>query len=179
MPTSLEFPLLIGLFTLAAALTDLRMRRVPNYLTVPAALLGLAYHTLAPQGQGVLFALAGFAVGFALLILPWILGGGGMGDVKLLAALGTWLGPGLILVAFGGSAIIAAFMALAVIIGNTMQHGIAASKSRYIAAGHSGDVTVERGEALIQAKKRRVVPFAVPVAVSTWLVLAWILLRSL
>ena len=59
------------------------------------------YHTFAPQGIGPLWALAGFAVGFSLLIVPWLLGGGGMGDVKMLAALGTWLGPLLVLVAFG------------------------------------------------------------------------------
>ena len=31
-------------------------------------------------------------MGFGLLFVPWLLGGGGMGDVKLLAALGAWLG---------------------------------------------------------------------------------------
>ena len=77
MPVHPEYLLCVGLFTLAAAITDFRCKRVPNYLTVPAALAGLAYHTLAPGGQGVLFALAGFAIGFGLLLLPWILGGGG------------------------------------------------------------------------------------------------------
>lgn len=177
MPLNLELPLLVGLFTLAAAATDLRMKRVPNYLTVPAAVLGLAYHSLAPAGQGPWMALAGFAVGFALLLLPWILGGGGMGDVKLLAALGVWLGPLLILVAFGGAAFLAAIVAAGVMCSNTMQNGIMSTRRRYLAVGQSGHVSLS-GDALQNAKKRRVLPFAVPVAVSTWLLLAWMLLQS-
>jgi prepilin peptidase CpaA len=84
------------------------LRRIPNWLTVPAAAMALLYHTLAPHGIGPLLALAGFAVGFSLLLLPWLLGGGGMGDVKMLAALGAWLGPLGILIAFGLGAVVAA-----------------------------------------------------------------------
>src|SRR5689334_13282003 len=135
MPVHSEFLVFVGLFTLAAAVTDLRQKRVPNYLTVPAALAGLAYHSFAPGGHGVLFALAGFAIGFVLLLLPWILGGGGMGDVKLLAALGTWLGPIMILVAFGGSAIMAAALAGTVMGLNTLQNGIMSTRRRYLLTG--------------------------------------------
>lgn len=179
MSPNWELPFLIGLFTLLAAIVDLRIRRVPNYLTVPAAVLGLAYHSLAPNGSGFLFAISGFAVGFAILLLPWILGGGGMGDVKLLAALGVWLGPVLILVAFAGSALFAAVMALMVIFFNTLQHGLMSSQQKYLAAGIPGQVPTDHETALNQAKKRRVVPFAVPVALSTWCLLAWMLLRVL
>jgi len=177
MPLHPEFPILVGLFTLAAAAVDLWMRRVPNYLTVPAAVMGLAYHTLAPGGQGILFALAGFAVGFFLLLMPWILGGGGMGDVKLLAALGTWLGPLMILVAFGGSTLIAAATAIVVLAGNTLQYGISSTRRRYLAVGQSANVSLAQ-DPLQSAKKRRVLPYAVPVAMSTWLLLAWMLLHN-
>lgn len=174
----LELPIAVAVLTLAAAAVDLYMRRVPNYLTVPAALLGLAYHTLAPGGQGILFALAGFAVGFAILLLPWILGGGGMGDVKLLAALGTWLGPLMILVAFAGSAMIGAVLAVGVIFVNTLQHGILSTKRRYLTAGAGANVSMNHENPLERAKKRRVLPFAVPVAISTWILLAWMLLQT-
>jgi prepilin peptidase CpaA len=179
MPTNWELPLFVGLFTLAAAAVDFQCKRVPNYLTVPAALAALAFHSCMPHGQGVLFALAGFAVGFVLLLAPWLLGGGGMGDVKLLAALGAWLGPIMILVAFGGSAIVAALLATVVICHNTLQNGIIASKRKYLAVGHRGQVALTSEQALNQAKKRRVLPFAVPVAISTWLLLAWMLLSSI
>ena len=179
MPTNWELPLFVGLFTLVAAIVDLRFRRVPNYLTVPAVVGALAFHAFAPHGQGPLFALAGFAVGFVLLLAPWLLGGGGMGDVKLLAALGTWLGPVMILVAFGGSAIIAALLAAVVIINNTLHNGIIASRRKYLTVGARGNATLTAEHAFIQAKKRRVLPYAVPVAISTWLLLAWMLLSSM
>jgi prepilin peptidase CpaA len=124
-----------------------------------------------------LFALAGFGVGFALLLLPWILGGGGMGDVKLLAALGVWLGPLLILIAFGGSALIAGATAVVVMAINTMQFGISSTRRRYLAVGQAANVSLPQ-DALQNAKKRRVLPFAVPVAMSTWLLLAWMLLHN-
>ena len=76
----------VGVFTALAACTDMRMRRIPNYLTVPAAALGLAYHTLAPGGMGPLFALGGFAVGFLLLLAPWLFGGGSKSPEQGMAA---------------------------------------------------------------------------------------------
>lgn len=179
MPTNLELPIMVGLFTLVAAVIDFRLKRVPNYITVPAAVLGLAFHSLAPHGQGVWFALGGFGVGFALLLLPWIIGGGGMGDVKLLAALGAWLGPILILVAFAGSAFVAACGALGVICYHTLQKGIGYTRRRYLVVEHAGGVSLDHSSSLAAAKKRRVLPFAVPVAVSTWLLLAWMLLQSM
>jgi prepilin peptidase CpaA len=179
MPTNWELPLVVALFTLLAAAIDWRSKRVPNYLTVPAAIAALAFHAFLPHGQGALFALAGFAVGFVLLLAPWLLGGGGMGDVKLLAALGAWLGPVMILVAFAGSAIVAAVLAAAVIVNNTLHNGIIASKRKYLAVGHRGTGAIDAQTALNQAKKRRVLPFAIPVAISTWLLLAWMLLSSI
>jgi prepilin peptidase CpaA len=78
---------------LAAALAcDLRARRIPNAVTATAAALGVAWHA-SPFGVGVAPALLGLALGAALLIAPFALGGMGGGDVKLLAALGAWLGP--------------------------------------------------------------------------------------
>jgi prepilin peptidase CpaA len=76
-----------------ACITDIRSRRVPNVLTFGAAGLALLFHALAPQGNGLVFAAEGWVVGAAVVFLPFALGGLGGGDVKLLAALGAWLGP--------------------------------------------------------------------------------------
>jgi prepilin peptidase CpaA len=79
---------------------DVRTRRIPNYLTLGTAVAGLAYnfmsHGLSGLGDGFL----GMLLGFACLILPYLLGGMGAGDVKALAALGAWLGPKLTLLLF-------------------------------------------------------------------------------
>jgi prepilin peptidase CpaA len=174
MHIDLLFAALVGLFALLCAVLDYRTMKIPNWLTVSAAVIGLGYHTIAPQGIGPLWALAGFAVGFSLLIVPWLLGGGGMGDVKMLAALGTWLGPLMVLVAFGGGAILASIGAIGVLVYSTVDCGISATQRRYLAAraGSSSDIRQETPR-----KIRRVLPFAVPVAIATWLVLAWMLFR--
>ncbi|MGL4420399.1 MAG: prepilin peptidase [Gemmataceae bacterium] len=50
--------------------------------------------------DGLLFAAAGLAVGFTIFFLFWLLGIAGGGDVKVMASVGTWLGPLTILGAF-------------------------------------------------------------------------------
>jgi prepilin peptidase CpaA len=78
-----------------ACLTDFRSRRIPNVLTFGASAAAVVILGAANGWAGVAWCLAGWAVGCALF-LPWfLLGGMGAGDVKLLAALGAWSGPGL------------------------------------------------------------------------------------
>ncbi len=165
------FVVAVGLYVALAALTDLRMRRIPNYLTVPAALSGLIYHTLAPTGWGLWVSLAGFGVGFALLLLPWLAGGGGMGDVKLLAALGAWLGAECLLIAFAVSALIAGAIALVAMIGDP--------KPRRSPLGNVLGLRIPRPSARSTRRRQaRTLPFAVPVAISTFAVLTWLVARG-
>lgn len=78
---------------LVACVTDVQSRRIPNVLTFGAAGAALAVHAFGGGVDGALRAAGGWAVG-TLLFLPFFaLGGMGAGDVKLLAALGAWLGP--------------------------------------------------------------------------------------
>jgi prepilin peptidase CpaA len=175
MNVGYDFAALVALYIAIAAVVDYRTKKIPNWLTVPAALLGLAFNTLAPSGLGPVASLLGFAIGFGLLILPWILGGGGMGDVKMLAALGAWLGPVLLLMSFGLAAILAAVGATLVIATSTMSSGIVATQDRYIRAGNGAALAGHNPP----RKLRRVLPFAVPVAISTWLVLGWLILRGM
>lgn len=83
-----------------ASLTDLRSQRIPNALTLPCALAALAYHLLIQGPQGLWFSLAGLGVGFGLMLAPFLFRVMGGGDVKLLAAVGAWVGPQMVLVAF-------------------------------------------------------------------------------
>ena len=93
----------------------------------------------------------------------------------MLAALGAWMGPILILVSFGLAAVLAAVAAMLIIATSTMTEGITTTQHRYIRAG-GGSTTVTSGGT--PRKVRRVLPFAVPVAVSTWIVLAFLLLKA-
>lgn len=76
----------------AACVTDVRWRRVPNALTLPALAAGVLAHGLWSGGLGPLGALGGAAVGLAVFFPFFALGGMGAGDVKLMAALGAWIG---------------------------------------------------------------------------------------
>jgi prepilin peptidase CpaA len=174
MHVGFDLVALVAIYVTIAAVLDYRTRKIPNWLTVSAALLGLAYNSFAPGGMGPVTAIAGLVVGFGLLLLPWMLGGGGMGDVKLLAGLGAWLGPVLILVSFGLAAMLAALTAVIIMSTSLASAGYSRTRRKYVQAG-----TVDSpASGAPLAKARRVLPFAVPVAVSTWLVLAWLVLRS-
>ena len=78
----------------ASCVTDLRSRRIPNALTIGAAAGAIAFGAASGGLMGVMSSAGGWVVG-CLLFLPWfVLGGMGAGDVKLLAAMGAWVGPG-------------------------------------------------------------------------------------
>jgi prepilin peptidase CpaA len=76
-----------------ACVTDLRSRRIPNLLTFGGAVAGVLFHAVTGSTHGLLMSTGGWVVGLMVYLLPFLLGGLGAGDVKLVAALGAWLGP--------------------------------------------------------------------------------------
>ncbi len=77
--------------TLIATGTDARSRRIPNLLTLPALLVGLAAHAIAGGASGLGLACLGAVVAGGILLPGWVMGWMGAGDVKLMAAVGAWL----------------------------------------------------------------------------------------
>jgi prepilin peptidase CpaA len=98
--------------TLFAALLDWRSRRIPNWLTVPALLLGVVVHTYLAGWHGALFALEGAGLALILLFPPVLIRALGAGDWKLMGAVGAFMGPVLILFIFFGSIFVAGLMAM-------------------------------------------------------------------
>lgn len=99
---------------LTAAITDLRWRRIPNRLTFAAMAVGLIAQAGHDGWPGAFFSLAGIAIGLGLLLPVYAMGGMGAGDVKLLGAVGGFLGPGGVVTAFMMSALVGGLYALAV-----------------------------------------------------------------
>jgi prepilin peptidase CpaA len=77
----------------AACGCDLRTRRIPQVLTLGGAAAGVAFHLVGGGWSAAAGSVAGWALGIAIFMPPFALGGLGAGDVKLLGALGAWLGP--------------------------------------------------------------------------------------
>jgi prepilin peptidase CpaA len=109
----MDFPILFLIVTLGiASITDLYFFRIPNWLTLPALSFGVAHFTITKGFEGFLFSIAGTGTGFTLLLLPYIFGGTGAGDVKLLGAVGSFLGPKGIFAVFMISCILSGVYAL-------------------------------------------------------------------
>lgn len=102
----------LSLVLLIAAFTDLRSRRIPNWLTLPALPIGLIAQSVYGDGfwQGLLGALGGFVALFALFAV----GAGGAGDVKLFAVVGSFVGIRNLAFVFVLVAIIGGIAAIAV-----------------------------------------------------------------
>jgi prepilin peptidase CpaA len=152
--------LLFGVLLLAASISDLRSRRIPNRLTALIAVSGAAYaFTATPPPGAILYVLGGGAVGLLLWLPFWIMGKLGAGDVKLAAAAGTWLGAagaieaGLFAAAVGG-----VLAVVALVRGN----GVRAAATRFGAWLFASRVTRTLAPELTPPERR--IPYGVALA---------------
>ena len=134
MPIRVTLSLVVGI----AALTDLKWRRIPNWLTLPALPVGLAAQWIYGEGfwQGLLGAAGGFAALFALFAV----GAGGAGDVKLFTVVGAFLGIRNLMVVFvlvaligGAAGVVVALRAGALgrVLANTLAIGTSLARGRW------------------------------------------------
>ncbi|MBI4908506.1 MAG: prepilin peptidase [Acidobacteria bacterium] len=84
---------LLALLVVVAAVYDVRSRRIPNWLVLLGALLGMALNAVLYEQAGL--KLSALGIGMALLVyVPlFAIRGMGAGDVKLMAAVGSIVGP--------------------------------------------------------------------------------------
>ncbi|WP_245784126.1 A24 family peptidase [Halomonas korlensis] len=162
---------------MAATCCDLRHRKIPNTLVMAGAAAGLLLQgTLAGSG-GVLAATYGFLVGMAVLMPGYLLGFTGAGDAKLMAAVGTFLGPlgafqAALASILAGSIIAIGYIMFAVLFCQT-----ASPMARYelmaktlVTTGRPIYIAPEKGEVM-----GRKFPFAVAIALGTtgWMIWQW------
>jgi prepilin peptidase CpaA len=148
-----------------ATFTDLRSRRIPNWLVFPFMVMGLGVSAWLHGWHGILQSLAGLGLGALIFGVFFVLGGMGMGDVKLCAAIGAWVGPSQL-----GIALVITGLA-----GGVMAVGWAACRG-FLFAG-SGDLIVglrERGfrphpDLVLSNPKTRKMPYAPAIAIGTLL----------
>jgi prepilin peptidase CpaA len=99
-----------------ATVVDVRTRRIPNELTATLAGIGVGLAASGVSGVSLWGSLLGFVVGLALMMPGHVLGANGAGDVKLMAASGAIVGPGLVFRAFLFTAIAGGLLAIVVAI---------------------------------------------------------------
>jgi prepilin peptidase CpaA len=95
-----------------AVFTDLRSRRIPNWLVLPFMFAGVAVSGWLHGWHGIGQSLGGLGLGTLLFGILFLMGGMGMGDVKLCAAIGAWIGPAQLLLALVITGLAGGLMAL-------------------------------------------------------------------
>jgi prepilin peptidase CpaA len=158
--------LALCLFLLPSTFFDLKHRRIPNWLTLPAILTGLALHVLLSGRDGFFFSATGLAIGIGLLILPFAMGGMGAGDVKLLGAIGSFVGPVMTLRIFLVSAVLGLAASLVLILAVSRHRKAWLSRIRGRPAGRKGEAGPARDDPTIP---RVYLPYGAVLAAGTLL----------
>lgn len=158
-----------------AAAVDARTRRIPNVISLPLAAAGIAYAVTGGAVVGPGGAALGLLAGFGLLVVPYAIGAMGGGDVKLLAAVGAWVGPAGALGVFVVATLFAAVLALCQatasgrlgrLLGNSALLAVNVAHVRSLGVDHLAGT----GRSLDSAG--RPLPYAVPVLVGVAAVVA-------
>lgn len=131
----------------AAAVIDLRTRRIPNILTATLAAIGIGLAAAGFGRVGLGAALLGCLLGLAFMMPGHIFGATGAGDVKLLAAVGTLLGPTGVAVAFMYTAILGGALALVVAIHRGRLQDTLQETATLVVTGGANVATIEKPSA--------------------------------
>jgi prepilin peptidase CpaA len=116
----LMYPAIATVCALAGSVFDVKSRRVPNFITGPAFLLGLSIHLVHGGWRELLSSLAaGLICGIVFLVF-YLAGGMGAGDVKLITAVGC----------IAGLSHVAYILSLTAIAGGVMAVALALAKGR-------------------------------------------------
>ena len=120
---------LLVVIVLVAAASDIRTRRIPNWLTLPGVLAGILVNVVMAGLPGLKMSLTGLALAFGLYLVLYVLRAMGAGDVKLMAAVGAIVGPAQWFAIFIATAVAGGIFAVALMVikgrvrqtlGNTM-----------------------------------------------------------
>ena len=179
MEHSLGVPILVVLASASvAAVTDVWKFKVHNALTFPLLLSGLLYHWALdnPHTQGLMYSALGALFGFGILLVLYVLGGMGAGDVKFMAGVGAWLGFPLTLVVFLAASLAAGIYAIGLLLlfGNVRETWINLQIAwhrvmvfgRHLGAEDRVETEVQRSD-----RRRRLIPFTAMVALGMIVVL--------
>jgi prepilin peptidase CpaA len=162
----------VGAVLTFACISDVRSRRIPNVLTFSAIACALVFHALTDGLSAAGWSLAGCFLGAALFFPMFALRGMGAGDVKLLAAVGAWLGPSQVAMVALAASLAGGVIAIVVALG----HGYlrTALKNLWMLLTHWRVMGVRPLEQVTLAGTRGPrLAYAVPISIGT-LVTLWL-----
>ena len=156
----------VGSILALACVSDLRTRRIPNVLTMSAAAAALAFHLANGGLSAAGWSLAGLFLGALLFFPMFALRGMGAGDVKLLAAIGAWVGPGQVAIVALATSI--AGGVIAVVVALAYGYLRKALKNLYLVLMHWRLVGVQPLPALtLEHARGPRLAYAFPIAIGT------------
>lgn len=170
LPGAYVLPLQLGMLALllvVATVVDVRERRIPNWLVASGMVAGLAFHMISPQGNGVVFALSGLAVGIAALLPMYVLRMMGAGDVKLMGMIGAFLGTTGVIGAVLASMAAGGILALTIAVGKRMLPELLANLHGMLIQYHVRHITRTTGQSLRPAASVGNMPYAVAITAGT------------
>jgi len=165
---------LVSLLLVVAAVIDGKQLKVPNWLTFPMILSGWTYSVLAYGLPGLGWSLVGTAVGLALLLPAYAVGGMGAGDVKLLAGVGAWVWATNTFWAFCVSAILGGAIAVVMVLarGSWKKHRL----QFWMILNEFVTVRDPNQLAAVAAERKSsmmLLPYGIPIAIGTIAYFAW------
>lgn len=107
--------MLIGLVILAV-IFDLKEHRIPNWLIITGIAAVLLYYLILGNYAGCWTSLKGLMLGIMLLFIPFLMGGMGAGDVKMLGMIGAFKGSMFVFNCFIWMALIGGAIAIILLI---------------------------------------------------------------
>jgi prepilin peptidase CpaA len=158
-------------FIAACCVVDVHTRRIPNLLSFPVIIAGLLLNTMWLGMLGLINSVLGILLVVAVLIGPFVLGGIGGGDVKMMAAIGALLGPRLALASLGtGMALGGVIMAIHLLRLGRLQEKLGATAGMIRAAVMTQSIAPLRvsGD---DASSAIALPYSVPLGLGTVAVL--------
>jgi len=110
------FNLVLLIILIICVITDLKNRKIYNLVIFPGILLAFGLHAYETGWTGLGFSVLGFLAGLGILLIPYLLGGMGAGDVKLLALIGALKGTSFVLFTAFYMAILGGIIALGILL---------------------------------------------------------------
>lgn len=154
-----------------AAISDVRYRKVRNWLTVPAMVVGLLLAVFHANGQlGAVDSLKGLGIMLLLGLFAWVIRVFGAGDAKLLAVVGSFVGGSAVGGVLMSIAVTGGVMAMAVVF---KRHGVIGGLKR-IVCGFATMWVSKSVTAGVIDEKAESVPYSLAIAVGT---LIWMVAR--